>query len=590
MEPAKQDVTSATYVTEDFGNTLRQDIKYPACTRGRQAKDRAWTVLKQMRLGASMEIVCKKRTSVLERGDVVACNFPDFFPNGTLFQVATKQMLLGADTFAVRLGLVRYEDGIYQPGVTPTEDAIGVVPTRRSSEVPLITGLAAQVIDAHVQPDGDIVCDVSVTWNLVTNLLIRGAGDIRIAWKKQADSRWRATTVPGDEIETVIPGLLQGLPYHIRARSEGVATAGRGGRPRGKWSSSLNFTPESDFNALAGPPGTLEMGENLAPNWNFEAGRVGRHPGWEAQVTAPGTFTVVETGGKYGPRMAQISFNGSTATQRFRMNSGSGGGVGGLIPVEVGQRHRFVVWVRTDSILDETKSVNVLLNVQYYGANGKDDFIATGTPATRSFTNVDHATWVRIAGSHTVPTNNSRAISFMRLHPSFDPLFGSMAGVIFKADGIRIRRITAGTSEILDDVTTTNPDDDGSGLTWNTVRSVTGATPGSPVKLVCQFEGRVGDAGAASVNPLQLQARIVRIGPDPLTTQVIVKGQTDYGESVPPEAGAGEQWGPWQTYAVEFVDKTAEPGEYIWRTEFRGDNSNAKSAVKNRGMSWQVDD
>ena len=226
MEPAKVDVTSATYVTEDGGITLRQDIKFPACRLGRRAKWLAWIVLKQMRLGASMTVRLKKRCSVLELGDVFDANLPDFFPNGTEWQVVGKRMILGADTFACELDCVRYEDAIYTPGTTPTEDAIGVVPRNRSSIMPLITGLAAEVEEdsAQVNIHGRQTVDVLVTWDLVSNGLVRIAGDIRIGWKK-ASTSWpgRATTVPGDDIQAVLPGLREGVLYDIRARAERYA-------------------------------------------------------------------------------------------------------------------------------------------------------------------------------------------------------------------------------------------------------------------------------------------------------------------------------------------------------------------------------
>ena len=92
----------------------------------------------------------------------------------------------------------------------------------------------------------------------------------------------------------------------------------------------------------------------------------------------------------------------------------------------------------------------------------------------------------------------------------------------------------------------------------------------------------------------------MRIGPDPLTTETVVKGTTALGELVEPATGTGgadtgasggnRNWGPWQSYAIEHVDDTALPGQYVWRCEFNGDNNNARTAVKNRGISWLLDD
>ena len=161
MEPARRDVSAALYVTEDDNEKLTQDRKYEGCITGKQAKFLAWVNLKQLRLGTGLVGVFQKRAVVLEPGDVTAVSIPDIVPNNTLFQVKHKVYDVASNT--VELAMVRYDDDIYIPGTTPTEDAIGRVPRNRSTRLPQITGLAADAISSKVQPDGDVVCDVSVT-------------------------------------------------------------------------------------------------------------------------------------------------------------------------------------------------------------------------------------------------------------------------------------------------------------------------------------------------------------------------------------------------------------------------------------------
>jgi hypothetical protein len=577
MEPAKHDVSSSTYVTEDQGVVLRQDIKFPACITAKQAKDRAWTVLRQMRLGASMDVVLKKRASVLEKGDVAAFNFPDFFPNGTLFQVASKAMILGPDTFGVRLGLVRYEHAIYDHSLNPpTEDAIGVVGKRRSSFVPVVTGLAAEVLEAWVHPKGHIVCNVSVTWNLVPNFLVRSAGDIRVAWKKQSQSRWRATTVPGDEIETELSGLMQGVPYHIKVRAEGAPTAGRTGKPKGKWSTILSFTPESGFNALPGAPGTALLGENAINNGNFEGGinEDGTPVGWGYQLTAPAVFSLNATGGKFGPHRLRLIMNGSTADQYFRTDGE--GTFGGLIEVEPGQRWEFVWWI--DSNIDplDDDPVNEIMQLQFYNETGT--FVDTQEVTRRTVTSSDNGTWYRLRGTHTVPAGRP----FMRPQFRVEPTGTTSDQTFIQSDGLKAKRVLGGTSTILTTTKTLNGGNTGVGDVWTDCRSITGATPGDPVRLVAQFEVRCGAEFAGSDQ--QIEVRMVRTNTNDTNLVVVSTGELR-GDT---RASGLAAYGPWFTVVMDSVDDSGDVGEYKWIAQFRCTGINGQAQVKNRGIYWSL--
>ena len=276
MEPTKKDVTSATYLAEDNGDELVQDIKFQACNLSRRAKYMAWSALKQMRFGSAYQRKFKKRAMVLEIGDVVALNDPDFVPNGTLFQVAAKAIDL--QSFGVDLTLVRFANGIYNPDATVTEDSIGKVPGIRQGIMPVITGVAAEVVEdsAEVTAHGFLTCAVQVTWDHIPNVLVRSAGDVRVAWKKTSQS-WpkKSITVAGDQIEGVISRLVDATPYHIRVRCEGTPTAGRGDKPRGRWT-QISFTPDVGY-GIAGRPGTPILGNNEIANPNFKQKAPGAH-------------------------------------------------------------------------------------------------------------------------------------------------------------------------------------------------------------------------------------------------------------------------------------------------------------------------
>ena len=157
---------------------------------------------------------------------------------------------------------------------------------------------------------------------------MRSAGDIRIAWKKTTATRWRTLTAAGDDTETVIPGLVQSTPYHIRARAEGNPGAGRSDKPRGKWSTTLNFTPESGF-ISAGRPGTAILDSNEISNPHFKQ----KSLAWEYQSAASGATTWDDTGGRFGSESTKVDIVSHTRFVRPDARE--------LVAAEVGQRWRF---------------------------------------------------------------------------------------------------------------------------------------------------------------------------------------------------------------------------------------------------------
>ncbi|HEX5776458.1 MAG TPA: hypothetical protein VFX95_07240, partial [Caulobacteraceae bacterium] len=324
MEPTKNEVASATYVTEDNGVELRTDLKLGGCITARQAKFLAWIALKQIRLGNELRGRFKKRCMVLEPGDVVRVTLPDVSLNNTKYQVIGK--VFDARSMTVELAMVRYEDDIYTPGTAPTEDAVGVAPKNRSTIMPLITGLSAAVLEdsAQVQGHGRIKVNVAVTWDVVPNRLVRSAGTIQVSWKKQSES-WPRKSVhaSGDEIQAVLAGLRQGVAYHIRARCKGAPSAGRIDVPRGKWS-QIAFTPDSGIPDMDGPPSTGIQGENQVVDGNFERGP--NASTWQltdSGATAAGSASIAASpnAGKYGPYRAFISLTSPSIGQMRRIET-----------------------------------------------------------------------------------------------------------------------------------------------------------------------------------------------------------------------------------------------------------------------------
>lgn len=432
MEPGRG-VSSASYVAEDNDVVLRQDIKFAAGILSRRVRFLAWVALNQSRLGASLQLRCKKRAMVLEVGDVVACNLPELFPSGTKFQVVSKAVDLLS--FSVDLGLIRYEDAIYTPGAVPDDDAIGVVPRSRSTLMPLVTGLTADVLEdsAQINANGVVTVDVVVSWNLVSNILVRNTGDIRVAWKRQTASAYKVVTASGDDIQTVIPGLRQGVAYHIRARAEGGPTAGRPDKPVGAWTTNISFTPDSGLLDLSGPPSTGVQGANQVVDGAFERG-----PGasiWDIvdeTATATGSAQIETTGGKFGPHRAKITITAASAGNEYRVRNNI------YMPISAGEWRRVVVAVaKTASNPDFEARVNII----FYDSDQVSQFTTVPIIATVSATPWPEE---RLVGGFQVPGDLD--IAFCRAQLHHEALSGGAQESVW--DGLEVNLHTRMSNEM----------------------------------------------------------------------------------------------------------------------------------------------
>lgn len=569
MEPAKHDVTSATYVTEDDGEVLRQDAKFQACILGRRAKFMAWIVLKQQRLGVTLQGLFKKRLMVLEVGDVISMSLPEFAPNGTEFQVASRS--INPLTFSVELGFVRYEDDIYIPGTTPTEDAIGVVPRNRSTIMPPITGLAAEVEEdsAQVNVHGRQTIDVVVSWDLVPNRLVRAAGDVRVSWKKQSNS-WpgRSTTVSGDEIQAVLPGLLQNIPYHIRARAEGTGTAGRFDKPRGPWTANLPFTPNSGF-ISAGRPGTPTLSHNELTNPNFRQ----RSEGWQYVSAATGTIDWIDMGGRFGTASTRLTVVSDDLNIRPDAQE--------LIPVEVGQRRRFRFWRRI-TVADVGVTVDVVLRALYYSSENVADLVSTTLIGSLS-TDIGTDGYKLVTGHHTVPDDPT--IVAMRIEAAAKYTDGPYT---VRFDAFQQKRVLGATGPMLTDITTLNGGNTGAGSDWTTLRSITVGKPGDPVGLSFSWESRVGDPGNLT-NIATLRIRVQRFDADGTSNETNILPAMAVGNEFTPDGGHAVAWSRWEALIANCSDDSLDAGTFIYRAQFSTDRTGAQAAVRNRIIGWRLE-
>lgn len=574
MEPTKQEVTTAAYVTEDGGDVLVQDIKFQGCPLTRRAKFMAWTVLTQRRLGATYSRRFKKRLMVLEVGDVVAVDDPEWVPDGTEFRVVRKA---GPDPrdFSVDLTFARYDDGIYDPDATPTEDAIGVVPRRRSADVPAAAGLSAEILEDSVQvlANGAVTVDVVVSWTLPDNLYVVNSGSTRVAWKKGTQS-WpkKATTTSGDQVEAVLPGILVGVEYDYRVRHEGSTSAGRSGRPRGEWTADT-FTISLNQLGLEGAAGSLNKGGNLVVNGDYQQGPPPGDTaplGWEFVVGASGSIAWSETGGFSGS--ACVVMNVESHSQRARPLPPY------MIPVEIGEQYLHRIWTRVYDI--DSGTARSRLEVLYYDI---DRVFVTGENydlAIRDATAVD-SSFQMLRARHTVPANTDIVYARVQAQATYvDTSYGLLV------DKVRTIPVTGGSSSLLDTVKGINVAGGGDGSVWTNVRRVNAGKPRDPVRLKCEFYAQLGDRGLSSPNELDI--KFVRWDVDGTSNETEIKAAAPYGDSYGPFSPSGSD-GPWFFYSVRAFDSTSFQGPCVYACQFRG-NANGMARVRYRSLEWKVED
>lgn len=267
MEPTVSSATASSYVTEDGGAVLRQDIKFEGCPLSRRAVWMAQCALDQRRLGAQYTRRFRKRAIVLEVGDVYAIVDPERLGSSTNFRLVHKSAPNPVD-FSVELTGQRYANAIYTQSLV-SEDAIGVVPNNRSAIMPMLEGLGATIIGSgRVGANGRMTADVLFTWDDPGNVLVLTGGSVEIEWK-HAGTNWpgRSDKAGAAALSEVIPGFIDGSTYDVRARFLGHPTAGRTDRPVGDWSEpETTFTV--DLAAIGmyrpdGPPIGGGLGVNL---------------------------------------------------------------------------------------------------------------------------------------------------------------------------------------------------------------------------------------------------------------------------------------------------------------------------------------
>lgn len=364
-----------------------------------------------------------------------------------------------------------------------------------------------------------------------------------------------------------IKSLYDTAYYDFRVRSLNRAGAASDSYTSKEWKRQIDGFQIVTGAIGPGRPSTAILGNNEVANPNFKQ----KSLSWEYESAASGSTVWDDTGGRFGSESTKIEI--VSHTRRIRPDKRE------LVAAEVGQRWRFRFWRRiTQAGTGDSSDTNISINVQYYGTTGATDFISSTQVASLTTTSGTHGYEI-VTGHHTVPDNHS--IKFMRLQAAANFVNGPYTA---RFDAFQQKRVLGATSSVFRPTDELNENDAGNGLNWNTIRSITVGKPGDPVTIRFSFAGRVGDAGSLITGNASLRVRVQRFDADGVSGENNMLPAETIGDTIEP----GTNWGPWQRHALDCIDDSKAAGTYVYEAQFTTNRTNAKAAVRERVISWEL--
>lgn len=219
-------LSPADYVAAD-GAVLSRDVQYAAITFAGQAQYVASCLLRRMRQGLTVTLVCNMRAWTAERFDVLNVSLARFGWVNKPFEVMS-------DTWQ--------EDGSIQLVLRETSpeiwdmdagfNAADIAPNTNMPVpwgLPEVANLAATTGDDVLlfQADGTVVPRLLVSWTAITDPRITEGGDVEIRCTRMGDDSNTYQTVKalGTDTQAFITGVRAGSTYLITARTGSVVAA-----------------------------------------------------------------------------------------------------------------------------------------------------------------------------------------------------------------------------------------------------------------------------------------------------------------------------------------------------------------------------
>ncbi|HEY0684771.1 MAG TPA: phage tail protein [Steroidobacter sp.] len=206
-ETSPQAVRNDAYITAD-GAEIPLDVKLPATTDARQANYLQGVMLETKRPAFGVSLAVGGIGEDIAIFDTLAIDLPD----RPTYAGKTYEVLNTLDRWngKFRLTLAEIRPQTWALDATRFTPRNPVVPPDLSYlwDVPPITGLAVELGEPQILPDGNAITQVELTWDAVTALYIGAGGRIEIRYA-EAGGQWiYVAPVPGDSTGTTITASL----------------------------------------------------------------------------------------------------------------------------------------------------------------------------------------------------------------------------------------------------------------------------------------------------------------------------------------------------------------------------------------------
>lgn len=218
-------VKNSTYITEDGGVEIYEDLPLNFVTSYGQAQRVAKIALEKTRQGQTIQAPFDLSALQVKPGGTLYLNLEKYGFSNKIFEVREDPISLEVDRgIGVDLVLRETASGIFDwnDGDETTVDLSPntTLPDPFSVSDPTDLTLASGTTYLDSRKDGTIFSRLYVSWTVPADQFVSGGGRIEIQYKKSADSAWiDFGSVPGGSTYAYILDVKDGVSYDVRIRS-----------------------------------------------------------------------------------------------------------------------------------------------------------------------------------------------------------------------------------------------------------------------------------------------------------------------------------------------------------------------------------
>lgn len=218
-------VKNSTYITEDDGKQLFEDIPLTLVTSPTQAQRIFKIELERVRQGITVNFPCKLRGLLLQVADTVNLTIARLGWSAKTFEVRDVVLLLSQQSLiGVDLVLRESASGVYDwnngeettVDLSPDTD----LPDPTTVAAPTSVTLASGTAELYITGDGTVEARIKVSWVVSVSEFVTSGGFYEIQFKLDADSVWsQSFNVPGDQTFHHLTDVDTGAVYDVRIRA-----------------------------------------------------------------------------------------------------------------------------------------------------------------------------------------------------------------------------------------------------------------------------------------------------------------------------------------------------------------------------------